>query len=200
MAAIAWLLVGLYDIQFVEQTLHGEVGEEIVLVHFLLDIGQVHQCNELDEQLALEVFLRGGGHAAHIQASLRLPKDFSMVYLNCLDGIFHAVGHEREIAEAFPLGADDILLRRDDDSTFSGVSRIIKTGVNLPISEGNSPVCGKLYLRCAKRPANRRFRGFCRPWHPSAPAEVAVLRRRKEHPRPSFLGIWSIFYKKFRFP
>ncbi|MCI5566574.1 MAG: hypothetical protein MR375_01690 [Veillonellaceae bacterium] len=41
-----------------------------------------------------------------------------MVYLNCLDGIFHAVGHEREIAEAFPLGADDILLRRDDDSTF----------------------------------------------------------------------------------
>lgn len=80
MAAIAWLLVGLYDIQFVEQTLHGEVGEEIVLVHFLLDIGQVHQCNELDEQLALEVFLRGGGHAAHIQALFLIAEGF-------LDGI-----------------------------------------------------------------------------------------------------------------
>ncbi len=71
-----------------------------------------------------------------------------------------------------------------------------KRGANLPISEGNSPVCGKLYLRCAKRHANRRFRGFCRPWHPSAPAEVAVLRRRKEHPPPFFSWNLEHFLQK----
>ena len=76
MAAIAWLLVDFYDVQFIEQALHGEVWEEMVLVHFLLDVGQVHQCHELDEQLAFEVFLRGDGHAAHVQAFFQIAEGF----------------------------------------------------------------------------------------------------------------------------
>jgi len=54
---LSGLFKALNDIQFIQKFLQGVAFEKVLVAHRLLDIGEKDKSNELDKELAVQIFI-----------------------------------------------------------------------------------------------------------------------------------------------